>query len=159
MWHMLVPDIPVAEKLVRSFVIYFFMYLVIRFMGKRQVGQMTPFDLVVLLVLSNAVQNAIIGNDNSLGGGIIAAVAIVALNWAMSEAAFRSKKARRLIEGEPTLLIHDGKILRSCLAAERVTVDELMAALRENGVADPLHVRFAILEDNGKISVIAKGAS
>jgi len=156
MWHIFIPEISLAEKLLRSFVIYFFLYLVIRMTGKRQVAQMTPFDLVVLLVLANVVQNAVIGPDNSLGGGIIGAVAIVGLNWLMAEVAFRSKKARRLIEGEPVLLIHDGRILRANLDGQRITIDELMAALRESGVADPLHVRFAVLEDNGKISVMAK---
>ena len=156
MWHLFIPDISLAEKLLRSFVIYFVLYLIIRMTGKRQVAQMTPFDLVVLLVLANVVQNAVIGPDNSLGGGIIGAAAIVALNWLMTEAAFRSKKARRLIEGEPVLLIHDGRILRRNLDGQRITTDELMAALRENGVADPLNVRFAVLEDNGKISVLAK---
>ncbi|MCX5794594.1 MAG: DUF421 domain-containing protein [Elusimicrobia bacterium] len=156
MWHLFIPDISLAEKLLRSFVIYIVLYLIIRLTGKRQVAQMTPFDLVVLLVLANVVQNAVIGPDNSLGGGIIGAVAIVGLNWLMAEAAFRSKKARRLIEGEPVLLIHDGRILRRSLDGQRITVDELMAALRENGVADPLRVRFAVLEDNGKISVMAK---
>jgi uncharacterized membrane protein YcaP (DUF421 family) len=156
MWHIFIPDISLAEKLLRSFVIYFVLYLIIRLTGRRQVAQMTPFDLVVLLVLANVVQNAVIGPDNSLGGGIIGAAAIVALNWLMAEAAFRSKKARRLIEGEPVLLIHDGRILRASLDGQRITIDELMAALRENGVADPLHVRFAVLEDNGKISVMRK---
>jgi uncharacterized membrane protein YcaP (DUF421 family) len=155
MWHIFVPDVTIGEKLLRAAVIYLFLCAAIRVSGKRQVGQMTPFDLVFLLIISNVVQNAVIGNDNSVGGGLIGAAAILAMNWGITEVAFRYKKARRLLEGEPVILIHNGKILHANMNRERISMDELMAALRDSGVGDPLHVRAAILEETGRISVMA----
>lgn len=154
MLNIWIPEISIAEKVLRSVVIYLFIILAFRFSGKRQVGQLTPFDLVVLLIISNVVQNAVIGNDNSLGGGIIGAVTILALNYAVVEIAYRSKRMRRLLEFQPTLLIHNGRILDEHLRRERVTLDELLAALRRNGVVEPRQVRFAVMEENGGISVI-----
>jgi len=95
MHDLLVPGISVAEKIVRSVVVYGFVLLAFRVSGKRQVGQLTPFDLVVLLILSNVVQNALIGRDDSLTGGLIGAATILALNYAMVEIAYRSRRARR----------------------------------------------------------------
>ena len=148
------PDISVAEKILRSVVVYLFLLIAFRVTGKRQVGQLTPFDLVLLLLISNVVQNAVIGNDNSLGGGIIGAVTILAVNYAVVELTYRSKRLRRLLEASPTILIHNGKVLHQNLARERVTMDDLLAALRRNGIADVVHVRVAVLEENGGISVI-----
>ena len=156
--NILVPEIAIAEKVLRSVVVYGFLLVAFRLTGKRQVGQLTPFDLVVLLVISNVVQNAVVGNDNSLGGGLIGAVVILALNYAVVEVTYRSKRARRLLEAQPTLLIHNGRILHENLRRERLTRDDLLAALRRNGVAEPTQVRFAVLEDNGEISVIPRAA-
>ncbi len=150
------PDIPVWEKILRSVVIYLFILLAFRFTGKRQVGQLTPFDLVLLLIISNVVQNAVIGSDNSLGGGMIGAVTILALNWAVVEISYRFKPARRLLEGQPALLIHNGKILQNNLKHERITMEDLEAALRRTGTGDIHQVRFAVLEENGQISVVPK---
>lgn len=158
MLHIFVPEISVAEKIVRSVVVYLFVLVAFRFTGKRQVGQLTPFDLVVLLIISNVVQNAVIGPDNSLGGGLIGAVAILALNYAFVELTFRSRRVRRLLEAQPTLLVHNGRLLPDNLRHERVTMDDLLAALRRNGVADLAHVRVAVLEENGGISVIRQEA-
>src|SRR5574337_2043035 len=94
MWQLFIPEISIAEKILRSGVVYLFLLLAFRFTGKRQVGQLTPFDLVVLLIISNVVQNAVIGPDNSLGGGLLGALVILLLNWAVVEIAFRSKRAR-----------------------------------------------------------------
>lgn len=157
MGHLWVPDIPVWEKVLRSAVVYLFLLLAFRFTGKRQVGQMTPFDLVVLLIISNVVQNSIIGNDDSLGGGMIGAATILLLNWAVVEAFFRFKPARRLLGGQPALLVHNGKVLQENLRRERITMEELQAAMRRSGVGDVLQVRVAVLEENGQISVIPKG--
>ena len=151
---LLVPDISVAEKLLRSVVVYLFLLVAFRLTGKRQVGQLTPFDLVLLLLISNVVQNAVIGNDNSLGGGLLGAVTILALNRLVVEITYRSKRLRRVLEATPTILIHNGKVLHANLARERVTMDDLLAALRRSGVADVAHVRVAMLEENGGISVI-----
>ncbi len=156
MGHLWFPDIPILEKVTRSAVIYLFILLAFRFTGKRQVGQLTPFDLVVLLIISNVVQNAVIGNDNSLGGGILGAVTILALNYLVVEVSYRFKWARRLLEGEPVLLIHNGRILHANLRKERITMEDLQGALRRSGVMDPHQVRFAVLEENGQISVVSK---
>jgi len=149
-----VPDISIAEKLLRSVVVYAFLLVAFRITGKRQVGQLTPFDLVVLLVISNVVQNAVIGNDNSLVGGLIGATTILVVNYLVVELSFHSKGARKLLEASPTMLIHDGRVLHDNLRRERLTVEDLLAALRRNGVADPHEVRFAVLEENGGVSVV-----
>ncbi len=156
MGHLWIPDIPIWEKIFRSFVVYLFILLAFRFTGKRQVGQLTPFDLVVLLIISNVVQNAVIGNDNSLGGGLIGAVAILILNFFVVEVSYRFKPARRFLEGGPTLLVHNGKILYQRLEKERITLEDLQGALRRSGVGEVEKVRFAVLEENGQISVIPK---
>ena len=158
MLHIFVPDIPITEKVLRSVVVYVFLLVAFRLTGKRQVGQLTPFDLIVLLIISNVVQNALIGNDNSLGGGLVGAAAILTLNSAVVEVTYRSRRARRLLEAQPTLLIHDGRVLEENMRRERVTRDDLLAALRRNGVIDPAHVRLAMLEENGGISVIRREA-
>lgn len=149
-----VPEISVVEKIVRSIVVYVFMVLAFRLTGKRQVGQLTPFDLVVLFILSNVVQNAVIGADNSLGGGLIGAVTILILNYVFVDATFRWKRLRHWLEPYPTVLIHDGKIIEDRLRAERLSHEDLNAALRKNGLCDASEVRFAVLEANGGISVI-----
>jgi uncharacterized membrane protein YcaP (DUF421 family) len=151
---LLTPEIAVVEKIFRAAAIYGFLLLAFRLTGKRQIGQLTPFDLVVLLVISNIVQNAMIGNDNSLGGGLIGATTILVLNWGVVEVTFRFKRVRRLLEARPTVLIHDGRILHDRLKAERITMDDLEAALRRGGIADPTRVRFAVLEESGGISVV-----
>lgn len=153
---LLVPEVSVVEKIVRSVVIYLFLLAAFRFTGKRQVGQLTPFDLVVLLVISNVLQNAIIGPDNSLGGGLIGAVVILVLNWALVEVTYRSKRARRMLEAPPTVLVHNGRLLEKNLARERIGLDDLHAAMRRAGVIDVEHVHVAMLEENGGISVIPR---
>jgi uncharacterized membrane protein YcaP (DUF421 family) len=153
------PEVPVWEKVLRSLIVYLFLLLAFRVLGKRQVGQLTPFDLVVLLIISNVVQNAIIGPDNSLGGGLIGAAVIFLANYLVVEITFRSQRARRLLEAQPTLLVHNGRILYDNLASERVTLDDLNAALRRSGVDEVAQVRVAILEENGGISVIPRATS
>ncbi len=154
MHNIFIPDVSIAEKLLRSVVIYFFLLLAFRFSGKRQVGQLTPFDLIVLLIISNVLQNAVIGNDNSLTGGIIGALTIFGLNYLVVVLTFRSKRARRLLELQPTLLIHNGRVLYENLRHELITLDDLLAALRRNGLVETKQARFAVLEENGGITVI-----
>jgi hypothetical protein len=114
-----------------------------------RVGELTPFDLTVLLIISNVVQNAIIGPDNSLGGGLIGAAVIFLANYLVAEITFRSRRLRRLLEAAPTLLVHNGRILHKNLTSERVTLDELHAALRRSGVPAVEQVRAAVLKENG----------
>src|SRR2546428_1667826 len=148
MTSLFVPEIGIWEKVLRSVVVYLFVLLAFRFTGKRQVGQLAPCDIVVLLIISNVVQNAVIGPDNSLGGGLLGAAVILGLNYAFVDVTFRSKRLRRLLEATPTLLIHNGQILHQNLRKERITLDDLHAALRRGGVVDPHHVRVAVLEAN-----------
>ena len=154
MTNIFVPEIAVAEKMLRPALVYAFLLLAFRFTGKRQVGQLTPFDLVVLLLISNVVQNASIGNDYSLGGGLLGAVAIFVANYLVVEISYRWKWARRWLEARPTMLVHNGRVLHDNLRRERLTFDDLQAALRRSGVAEPHEVRFAVLEDSGGVSVV-----
>ena len=149
-------SLPWWEFILRGLIIYVFLIVLLRLTGKRQVGQMAPFDLVLLLVLSNTVQNAMIGGDNSIIGGVISAVTLVAANWLVSLLTYRSKKMEALIEGRPELLIHNGKLFDRALAQAKLTRHELMNALREAGCAAVEDVRAAFLENDGTISVIPK---
>jgi len=139
---------------VRAVVVYVFLIVILRLTGKRQVGQLAPFDLVLLLVLSNAVQNAMNGGDNSLTGGLISATTLVGLNWIVGWATFRSKRLEKLIEGRPIILIHDGQVRHDALNRVKMTTHELKAALRAEGCAREADVRFAIVENNGHVTVI-----
>jgi uncharacterized membrane protein YcaP (DUF421 family) len=152
----LIPDISVAEKLLRTVVIYGFLLVSFRIAGKRQLGQMSPFDLVVLLIISNAVQNALIGNDNSLGGGLLGATALLLVNGAVAWASTRSRAFERFVESAPTILVRHGRVLRDNLRGELMTLPELRAALRREGVVAMSEVRYAILEEDGHVSVIRR---
>lgn len=152
--NILVPDISIAEKLLRSVVVYTFLLVAFRLCGKRQLGQLSAFDLVVLLIISNVVQNAVIGNDNSLGGGLIGATTILLLNLGVAYMTFRFKRADRVIEHSPTVLVRHGRILRDNLRRERLGPRDLRAALRHHGVVSIRDIRYAFLEEDGHVSVI-----
>ena len=154
--EILIPGIPVIEKLVRTAVIYGFLLVAFRLAGKRQLGQMSPFDLIVLLVISNAVQNALIGDDNSLGGGLIGAAMLLVLNSVVAWASVRYRGFERLVENTPTILVQHGHVCADNLRRERMTLPELRAALRREGVASFADVRYAILEEDGHVSVIRR---
>ena len=119
--HLWVPGISMPEKIVRSILVYFFLLMVLRLGGKRELGQMNGFDLVVLLMLSNAVQNAIIGNDNSPLGGMIGAVALLVTDYLVVRFPYRYPSVQQLVEGKPTLLISNGQIIPEPLVAEGIT--------------------------------------
>jgi uncharacterized membrane protein YcaP (DUF421 family) len=153
MWAM---SLPWWEFILRVLIIYVFLIVLLRLTGKRQVGQMAPFDLVLLLVLSNSVQNAMIGGDNSIFGGIVAAVTLVVANWLVGLLTYRSKKAEALIEGRPELLVHNGKLFEQALTHAKLTRHELMNALRESGCVSIEDAHAAFLENDGTISVIPK---
>lgn len=144
------------EFVLRGIIIYVFLIALLRLTGKRQIGQMAPFDLVLLLVLSNAVQNSMNGGDNSVVGGMISAVTLVGLNWLIGILTFRSKTAEALIEGRPELLIHNGRLFEKALVKSKLTRHELMSALREAGCDSLEDVRCAMLENDGNISVIPR---
>ena len=145
-------SVPWWELLLRAAATYIFLLVLLRVTGKRQVGQLSPFDLVLLLVLSNAVQNSINAGDNSLIGGLISAVALVAVNYTVGYATFRSKRIAALVEGRPQVLVHNGQIFEDVMRREKLTHHELDAALRAAGIACIDHVHIAILENNGQIT-------
>src|SRR5262249_42568602 len=144
------------ELILRSAIVYAFLLVLLRLTGKRQVGQLAPFDLVLLLVLSNAVQNSMNGGDNSLIGGVISATTLVGLNLVVGYATFRSKKMEAFIEGRPQVLIHNGKLFEAVMKKASLTHHELNAALRQSGCECIEDVHSAILENNGAISVVPR---
>jgi len=147
-WH------AVFEIALRTAVIYLLVLVGIRLTGKREVGQMTPFDLTLLLLLSNSVQNAMTGPDTSLLGGAVAALVLLTLNFALAELSGVNRRFRKMVQGQPTLLIHNGECITSHLAREHVSMDELNRALREHGVACTADAALAVLEVDGSISVL-----
>lgn len=147
-----------AAIVLRTVVVYLVLLVLLRVAGKRELGQMTPFDLVVLLVISNAVQNAMVGPDSSLTGGLLAASVLVLVNWIVDRFALRSAWARRYLVGHPTLLVHDGSFVPMNLRREGITEDEVLQALREHGVDDLDAVKSAVLEVDGTISVVPSDA-
>lgn len=144
------------EFVVRAILVYLFLLVILRLTGKRQVGQLAPFDLVMLLVLSNAVQNSMNGGDNSITGGVILVCTLIALNWSISYLTFRSKKLEALVEGRPVVLVHNGHVDRQAMRSVQLTMHELDAALRAEGCSGVEDVRFALLENNGHITALRK---
>ena len=146
------PEIPVWEKILRSAVVYVFLLATFGLLGKRQVAQMTAFDLIVLLILSNVLHNAMIGPDNSVTGGLIGGTAVLGLNWLVSRAAFASRWFERAVEGVPALLIHDGKIIEENLRKEHLSTADLMGTLRRQGIFKLAEVRITERETRGKLN-------
>src|SRR5258707_3148023 len=132
MWNL---AIPWWEFIVRGLIVYVFLIGLLRLTGRRQIGQLAPFDLVLLLVLSNAVQNAMNGGDNSVIGGMISAVTLVGVNWIVGLLTYRSKRLEALVEGRPEVLIRHGKLFQQTLERAKLTRHEVMTALREAGGA------------------------
>jgi uncharacterized membrane protein YcaP (DUF421 family) len=147
-WH------TVLEIVLRTTAVYALVLVGIRLTGKREVGQMTPFDLTLLLLLSNSVQNAMTGPDNSLMGGVAAAIVLLTLNFLLAEVSGLNRRFRKMIQGSPTLLIHNGTCITSHMAKEHISMDELNRALREHGVACIGDAALAVLEVDGSISVL-----
>ena len=143
-----------VQIVLRTGIIYLLVLIGVRLSGKREVGQMTPFDLTLLLLLSNSVQNAMTGPDTSLAGGAVAAGTLLILNYLVAEVSGTNRRFRRLIQGQPSLLVHDGKIIEAHLAREHVSVDELHRALREHGINSIDQVALSVLEVDGSISCL-----
>jgi len=156
-WHdMLALSLPVAEKILRPLAVYLFLVLALRLAGKHQLAQLNPFDLVVLLTLSNTVQNAIIGEDNSVTGGIIGAATLLIANYAVVRFLFSHQKLERLIEGESDVLIDAGIVKKDRLKEEVLTVEELETAAHRQGFKDLNEVERAIIEPGGTICFVRK---
>jgi len=144
------------ELILRCIIVYAFLILLLRISGKRQIGQLAPFDLVLLLVLSNSVQNAMNAGDNSLLGGVISATTLVGLNCLVGYITYRSKKLEALIEGRPQVLIHNGRVFEDVMKHANLTHHELNASLRNAGCSCPAEVHMAVLENNGAISIVPR---
>jgi uncharacterized membrane protein YcaP (DUF421 family) len=157
MWKdMLVMGAPLAEKLLRPVIVYIFLVAALRIFGKRELAQLNPFDLVVLLSLSNTVQNAIIGNDNSLTGGLVGAFALLAINYLVVRFLFRHRRLDQLLEGKPAVLIDKGRIQKKALAQELMTRSELMTVLHRQGFDCLSDVEQCILEPGGTFYIRRK---
>jgi len=153
--HMFQLPLPVLEKLVRPVIVYLVLVLLLRLFGKRELAQLNPFDLVVLLSLSNTVQNAIIGDDNSVTGGLIGAFSLLAINWLVVRVLFRSPRLTRALEGRATILVRDGQIDKQALERESLTHTELLEVIHRQGFENIHQVRKCELEPNGTFYVEA----
>lgn len=157
MWHdMFALGAPLIEKMLRPVAVYLFLVISLRIFGKRELAQLNPFDLVVLLSLSNTVQNAIIGNDNSLSGGVVGAFTLMAVNYLVIRFLFKHRRLDQLFEGKPTLLIEGGKVLRHALAKELLTKAELMTVLHRQGFDEIEEVHRCVLEPGGTFHIQRK---
>jgi uncharacterized membrane protein YcaP (DUF421 family) len=155
----LIPEVNLVEKIVRCVIVYVSLLLVFRLTGKRQLGQLTAFDLVVLLIISELVQNAMIGEDHSLTGGLLSVATLVILNGFVAWLTFRSKRAERLVEHTPTVLVRHGRVLWDNVRREHITPAEFRSALRQQGVISLRRIRFVLLEEDGKLSIIRRTPS
>lgn len=153
---MMVPGISIAEKVLRPVLVYLFLIVGFRLAGKRELAQLNPFDLVVLLTISNTVQNAIIGNDNSLLGGLLGAATLLVVNWLVVRWTFNHPRVERLVEGTPTLLVDRGVVNSEALARELVTADELRTAARRHGLLSLDDAERVVLETGGTLTFVPK---
>jgi uncharacterized membrane protein YcaP (DUF421 family) len=146
------PSVAITELVVRATLVYVGLFVLLRIVGKRHVGEMAPFDLVVLLILSECVQNALIADDKSVTGGLVAAGTLFGLNHVIGHISWRSRRAERLLEGTPRVLVRHGHVLKEVLAEEQITHSELLEALRREGCTSLSKVRYAVLEPSGDIT-------
>jgi len=152
--HMFPSTHVIAEIVLRTVVVYLVVLAGVRLSGKREVGQMTPFDLTLLLLISNGVQNAMTGPDTSLIGGIAAAATLLLMNYAVAELSGTNRRFRKFVQGQPTLLVHNGEVITAHMAKEHVSMDELERALREHGINSYHDVALGVLEVDGSISCL-----
>lgn len=156
MFHL---PVPIVEKLLRPIVVYLVLVLLLRLFGKRELAQLNPFDLVVLLSLSNTVQNAIIGDDNSVTGGVIGAFSLLAINWIVVRILFRAPRLNRALEGRAAVLIQDGHVDRKALEREALTREELIEVVHRQGFEHIHDVHRCELEPNGTFYIEARDPS
>jgi uncharacterized membrane protein YcaP (DUF421 family) len=158
-YDMFVLTVPVLEKVLRPWLVYIFLVVGLRLAGKRELAQLNTFDLIVLLMLSNTVQNAIIGDDNSVTGGVIGAISLLVINYTVIRFLFRRTRLDRFLEGKPTPLIEKGRLLHKNLQRELITESELKAVAYKQGFRNLKDVESAILETGGSIAFIGKEPS
>jgi uncharacterized membrane protein YcaP (DUF421 family) len=143
----------------KTAVIYLALIVGLRLLGRRELGQMSLYDFVMIVILGNAVQNAMLGTDTTLAGGLIAAAVLLVMNRAFNQLIRGSVRFERLLVGEPVLILHDGTVLTAAMRRQGITMDQLLEALREHGYERPEDVHLAVLEADGTISVVPAGAS
>jgi uncharacterized membrane protein YcaP (DUF421 family) len=153
---MFVITLPILEKILRPVIVYIFLVVMLRLSGKRELVQLNPFDLVVLLTLSNTVQNAIIGDDNSVSGGLLGATSLLAINYLVVRFLYKHKTLDRIVEGKADVLVENGKVHTEHLKRELITMAQLEAAARKQGFASLAEVDQCILEPGGTLSFIAR---
>jgi len=141
--------------ILRSVVVYLFMVIAIRLFGKKEIAQLSVIDLVFILLISNSVQNAMVGPSTSLEGGLIAAASLFAVNFTLKNIIYRSKKASEILQGHALMLVYEGKVMEKNLEKSRISIDELESAIREHGVNSIKNVNLAVLEVDGNISVLS----
>jgi uncharacterized membrane protein YcaP (DUF421 family) len=151
--HMFQLPLPLAEKLLRPVIVYLALVVLLRIFGKRELAQLNPFDLVVLLSLSNTVQNAIIGDDNSITGGVIGALGLLGINWIVVRVLFRSRRLTRAFEGRPTVLVRNGQVDMKALRREMLSHEELLSVIHRQGFEGFHRVHRCELEPNGTFYV------
>lgn len=153
MWQLAVPW---WELVVRGVIVYLFLLVFLRLTGRRQTGQYAPFDLVLLLILSNAVQNSMNAGDNSLAGGLVSASTLIGCHVLLARLSYRYPRLRHWIDGRPKVLIREGVVQQALLRQEQITADDLAAALRANGCLNAHAVERATIETNGQITVVLR---
>jgi uncharacterized membrane protein YcaP (DUF421 family) len=156
MANLLIPAESIALLLLRSVVVYAFLLAALRLAGRREMAQMTSFDLVLLLVISNAVQNAMNGGDNSLAGGLASAVTLVVLNWLVGWAVYRWPRLERLVQGRPVVIATDGRLHLAAMRRELLTLSELRSALRKQGIMRVSDCKQVVLEPDGTLSAVRR---
>ena len=149
-------SVPWWEFVVRGIVVYAFLLVFLRLTGRRQIGQYDPFDLILLLILSNAVQNSMNAGDNSLIGGLISALTLITCHALMAHVGWRHPRLARWIDGKPQILVQQGKLREDVMRAERLTLDDVQAALRAAGCLHTHEVQLATIETNGQITVVLR---
>lgn len=150
----LLPSLPVHWLIARAAIVYAVVYVALRLAGKRQVSQMGAAELMALLMLSDAVQNSMVGTDSSLSGGLICAMTLLGLSVALEYLGFRFKRVETLIEGTPTIIIYRGKIREDAMNREWMGRHDLRSMLRKQGVQSPAEVDLAVLESDGSLSIV-----
>jgi uncharacterized membrane protein YcaP (DUF421 family) len=156
MFHL---QLPLLEKILRPVVVYLFLIIFLRIFGKRELAQLNPLDLVVLLSLSNTVQNAMIGDDNSVTGGVIGAFSLLAINWIVIRALFKSPRLNRALQGHETVLVSHGRLDKKALASELITQEELLAAIHKQNFDNISDVELCVLEPNGSFYITGRTPS
>lgn len=149
-------SVGIGELIFRAAIVYLFLFVILRFIGKKHIGELAPFDLVVLLILSETVQNSMVGGDESLIGGLVAAGTLMAIAQGTNWLRCFSKEAARVVDGVPRVIVRNGHCFKSVMADEKITMSELLEAMRQEGCTNILNVRVAMLENDGRISIVTR---